>query len=66
MNFEQIKFDKETGTHSIVEAGYKYEIPALLYTSLKTYILQHSLISRWYKQLSDDDREKVIRVSAYN
>jgi hypothetical protein len=58
-------FDKETGMHSVIEAGFKYEYPTSLHDNFKLYIFQHNLVSRWYKQLSDEDRDKVIRSNAY-
>ncbi|UAY52778.1 hypothetical protein [Ferruginibacter albus] len=65
MNFEIIKFNKESNNYTIIEAGYRYEIPSCLYDNLKTFLLQYDLVSRWYKHLNDNDREKVNRVSAY-
>ena len=65
MNSPAIKFNAETGVHTIVEAGYKYVMPFSLYSHMRLYLLQYVLVSRWYKQLNDDDREKVQRVSAY-
>jgi len=61
----QLRFDKETGLHSITEAGFKYEFPQSLFEDFKSYIFQYQFVSRWYKQLSDEDRNKVNRVSAY-
>ncbi len=61
----KVQFDQETRLHSIVEAGFKYQFPESLFTDFKSYILRYDLVSRWYKQLSDEDLVKVIRVSAF-
>jgi hypothetical protein len=62
----KILFNKETGLYSIVEAGFRYEIPESLFDNLKRYIVQHDLVSRWYKQLSNIDLQKVNKINAYS
>ena len=69
MSFEvitRLRFNKETDQFSIVEAGFKYEIPNSLYNDFKAYIMQYDLVSRWYKQLKDSNRNMVNRVSTYS
>jgi hypothetical protein len=68
MDFElinRLKFDKGNGLYSVTEAGFKYEFPPSLHNDFKNYIMRYYFISRWYKQLSDEDRNKVNRLSAY-
>ena len=68
MRFEimkQLKFDKDTGFYSIIEAGFKYEFPVSLHDDFKYYIFRHNFVSRWYKHLDDNDIIKVSRTSAY-
>ena len=65
MNFPVIKFNTENSIHSIVEAGYKYVMPSSLYSNMRLYLVQYPLVSGWYKQLTEDDREKVERVNTY-
>lgn len=62
---ESLKYDEEKQTYSVVETGFRYEFPKSMYNDFKTYIFHYSLISRWYKNLSNDDLSKVIRSSAY-
>lgn len=69
MSFEvitKLRFNKDAGTFYIVEAGYKYEIPDFLYEDFKTYILEHNLVSKWYRQLSDEQRVLVKKIVAYS
>jgi hypothetical protein len=61
----KLRFDKEANTYSITEAGFKYEFPHSLHKDFKNYIFLYHLVSRWYKQLNDEDRDKVYRFSAY-
>jgi hypothetical protein len=60
-----VTVDEETGLHSIIEAGFKYEFPQSLHNGFKHFIFQHHLVSRWYKQLNDEERNKVTRSNAY-
>ena len=61
----KLKFDKATGLHSVVEAGFKYEFPQSLLSNFKLYIFRYDFVSRWYKQLDDKDRSEVNRLNAY-
>lgn len=65
MSFDHLEYNSKSGSYLIVEAGYKYEVPRELYNDFLSYVMRHDLVSRWYKQLNDADREKVQRVSAY-
>jgi hypothetical protein len=62
----KLKFDNATGCYTIIESGFKYEFPQSLYTGFKDYILYYDLVSRWYKQLNDEERGMVSRSNAYN
>ena len=61
----KLKFDKATGLHSIVEAGFKYEFPQSLLSNFKLYIFRFDFVSRWYRHLNDEDRVKVNKSNAY-
>ena len=65
MNSSEINNNPETDVHAIIEAGYKYVMPHSLYGKMKLYLVQYVLMSRWYRQLSDDDRQKVQRLNVY-
>ncbi|UAY53345.1 hypothetical protein [Ferruginibacter albus] len=62
---KKVQYNKEARLHSVIEAGFKYEFPESLHPSFKNYIFRYDLVSRWYKQLSDEDRNKVNRTNAY-
>jgi hypothetical protein len=62
---DKLKFDKKNNIYSIIEAGFKYEFPQSLHAGFRIYILRYDFVSRWYKQLEDNDRNKVTRSNAY-
>jgi hypothetical protein len=51
--------------HTMNEGEFKYIVPHSLYHKLQLYLLQFDLISNWYKNLADADREKIQKVGAY-
>ena len=61
----KLTFNKATGLHSVIEAGFKYEFPQSLLADFKMYIFRYDFVSRWYKQLSDEDKNKVFKSNAY-
>ncbi len=62
---ENLKYDEEKKTYSIVETGFRYEFPQSMYNDFRNYVFNYSLVSRWYKNLNNDDLSKVVRTSAY-
>ena len=48
--------------HTMNEGEYNYIVPHSLYQKLQMYLLQFDLISNWYKNLADTDREKIQKV----
>ena len=61
----KLKFNQATGLHTIIEGGFRYEFPQSLLGNFKIFILRYDFVSRWYKHLSDDDKNKVLRTNAY-
>jgi hypothetical protein len=65
MIFQTKEIAPEVCFHTFNEGEFKYIVPHSLYNKLQLYLLQFDVLSSWYKNLTDSDREKIQKVGAH-